>query len=530
LFFEIQGDRVVFGKRFDHQRGAGIMAQGILGFQYEAERPGVGVTALAGLPLYLDLIVVSGLILAIKQYISVAGKQGWLDLQMVLALIFLNLAGGDCVDDLERLEHDAGFREIMKSIERSLLSRAERKALAARWRRERVRTLPSPSSMLEWLDRFHDEETGKERVVGTAIIPAVTQKIKSLWNVNQSFLAFQQKQSGIDAATLDMDATLIGTHKRDALYCYKSFKAYQPLNCWWAEQNVMLYSEFRDGNVPAGFEHLRFLKDSLRAAETAGIKKVYFRADTAAYQQDLLLYCGEGKDERYGVIEFSVSVDVTKEFRAAVLDVSEDAWKPLYRTVDGQRYKTDQEWAEVCFVPNWVGHSKKRKDYRFLAIREPLRQLDLGDADDLPFPTQGFGAKGRFKLFGVVTNRTLLPGDEVIWWHRERCGKSEEAHSVLKEDLAGGQLPSGKFGANAAWWAIVILAHNINALMKQQVLGKNWANKRMKALRFALINLPGRVITHARKLIIRVTGAGDTLSLILSARKKIRSLASEPAG
>jgi hypothetical protein len=30
------------------------------------------------------------------------------------------------------------------------------------------------------------------------------------------------------------DATLIETHKRDALPCYKGFKAYQPLNCWWA--------------------------------------------------------------------------------------------------------------------------------------------------------------------------------------------------------------------------------------------------------------------------------------------------------
>jgi len=30
----------------------------------------------------------------------------------------------------------------------------------------------------------------------------------------------------------------------------------------------------------------------------------------------------------------------------------------------------------------------------------------------------------------------------VIWWHRERCGKSEEVHSVLKEDLAGGQMLS----------------------------------------------------------------------------------------
>ena len=98
-------------------------------------------------------------------------------------------------------------------------------------------------------------------------------------------------------------------------------------------------------------------------------------------------------------------------------------------------------------VPNWAGHGKKRADYRFLAIREPLRQLALGDADQLPFPTEVFGAKGRFKLFGVVTNRTASgdqpPGLTRGWWHRERCGKSEEVHAVMKSDLAGGRCPRG---------------------------------------------------------------------------------------
>jgi len=33
-----------------------------------------------------------------------------------------------------------------------------------------------------------------------------------------------------------------------------------------------------------------------------------------------------------------------------------------------------------------------------------------------------------------------------------RCGRSEEAHAVMKEDFAGGKLPSEDFGENAAWW------------------------------------------------------------------------------
>jgi hypothetical protein len=309
---------------------------------------------------------------------------------------------------------------------------------------------------------------------------------------------------------------------------YKKFKAYQPLNSWWAEQGVMLYSEFRDGNVPAGHEQLRVLKTSL-AHLPASVTKVSLRSDTAGYQEELLLYCGEGKDPRFGVIDFAIGADVTQPFRAAVLSTAESEWKPLIRMVDGQPQQTDQEWAEVCYVPDWASYSRKRADYRFLAIREPLRQLALGDEANLPFPTQEFGQKGTFKLFGTVTNRKD-PGDQVIWWLRERCGKSEEVHSVMKSDLAGGQLPSGLFGANAAWWALMILALNLNAAMKRLVLGKDWMTKRMKALRFHLIGLPGRVVSHARRLIIRLGAGAEALSLFVTARQTIRALACGPGG
>jgi hypothetical protein len=505
------------------------MAQGALPFQYEAETTASGVTALGGLPVYLDLIKASGLDGAIKKYVRVAGEQGWLDLQMIVALIVLNLAGGDGLEDLERLEQDAGFAQVMREVERRLLSRAERRALRARWRKPRTRALPSPSAMADWLARFHDAAAGQPRPPGSAIIPAMAEPVRALWQVNQALLGFLQTHRRQTVATLDMDATLIETHKREALYCYKGFKAYQPLNCWWAEQGVVLHSEFRDGNVPAGYQQLRVLKECLAAASAAGVSKVCLRSDSAGYQQDLLLYCGEGRDERFGVIEFAVSADVTEEFRKAVRAVAEADWQPLYRTVEGQRDKTDQEFAEVCFVPTWAGHSKKRADYRFLAIREPLRQLDLGDVEQLPFPTAEFGSKGCFKLFGVVTNRQL-PGDQVIWWLRERCGKSEEVHAVMKTDLAGGRMPAGRFGANAAWWTIMILAHNLNALMKRLVLGPAWVARRMKALRFALINLPGRILRHGRRLIIRVGAAGETLALLLSVRRTIRALAVGPAG
>jgi hypothetical protein len=519
-----------------------MVAQGVLGFQYESDSSGTGLTSLAGLPLYLDLIHASGLAAAIRQQVHVAGTQGWLDIQMVLAVIFLNLAGGDCMEDLERLESDSGFAAILQAIERNLLSRAERRSLKTRWRRTRERAVPSPSALSGWLERFHDPAAPKA-VAGSAFIPAMTEELRGLWRVNQALLGFMQTHQPSTSATLDMDATLIETHKRDALPCYKGFKAYQPLNCWWAEQGAMLYSEFRDGNVPAGHEQLRVMKHCLRYLP-ASVTKISLRSDTAGYQEELLLYCGEGKDPRFGVIDFAsaltahgsigplrgpIGADVTEAFRAAVLATAESEWKPLTRMFDGQPQQTDQEYAEICYVPAWAGHSRKQADYRFLAIREPLRQLALGDEANLPFPTQAFGQKGIHKLFGVVTNRKD-PGDQVIWWLRERCGKSEEVHSVMKSDLAGGQLPSGLFGANAAWWTLMILALNLNAVMKRLVLGKGWVTKRMKALRFRLIGLPGRVVSHARKLIIRLGAGAEALATFINARQTIRALACGPAG
>ena len=326
-------------------------------------------------------------------------------------------------------------------------------------------------------------------------------------------------QHPVAQATLDMDATLIETQN-------KHFKAYQPLNTWWAEQGLIVHSEFRDGNVPAGHEQLRVLEEAARLLPP-GVTKLSLRSDTAAYQQDLLKYCAEGKNERFGVIEFAVGADVTREFEQAAAELPESAWRPLDRIVDGERCATDQQWAEVGYVPNWAAMSKRAPDYRFLAIREPFRELDFGDAEQLPFPTMSFGTAGRYKLFGLVTNRTL-PGDDVIRWQRERCGKSEEAHAVMKDDLAGGRLPSGLFGANAAWWAIMVLAHNLNALMKHRVLGGDWAARRMKAMRFHLIALPGRVVRHARRLIVRLSAGA--LDLIRDARAAILSLQPAPSG
>jgi hypothetical protein len=210
---------------------------------------------------------------------------------------------------------------------------------------------------------------------------------------------------------------------------------------------------------------------------------------------------------------------VTPEFKKAVLtEVSQQDWQPIYREFDGKRIQTNQEWAEVCFIPNAISHRLDAPVYRYLAIREPMGSMDLPGMPQQEFPFQTVQmALQQYKLFGLVTNMDW-DGEKLIHWHRERCGKSEEAHSVMK----------GDFGENAAWWWIMMLAMNCNTIMKRLILGGSWASRRMKAIRFSLITIPGRIVERSRELIIRLVKGHPVLELYLEARRRIRGMIPAP--
>ncbi len=507
------------------------MTQGVLPYKYEEERSDGGMTALAGLPIYMDLATALGLADCIRDHVHVRESgQGWTDEQAVLSLILLNLAGGDCVDDIKILEKDEGFCKILGRVETKGLRREQRRELERRWRKERHRSVPSPSALFRYLEAFHDPGEERKRREGKAFIPAPNPYLRGLREVNRDFVASIQRRHCEKEATLDTDATLIETQKKEALFSYEGYKAYQPFNVWWAEQGLVLHTEFRDGNVGAGYEQLRVLQEALEMLPE-GVTKVYLRSDAAGYEHDLLRYCEKGENKRFGKIEFAMGVDVTPEFKKSVANVEESEWKPLWKEIQGNKIKTEIEWAEVCFVPTAISRSKRDPDYRYLAIRELLEQPELPGMErhvELPFPTISMERK-RYKIFGVVTNRDT-EGNELIHWLHKRCGKSEEAHSVMKEDLGGGKLPSSAFGENAAWWWVMILALNLNSAMKQIVLEGSWAAKRMKALRFSLIGLPGRVVEHARGLIIRLVKNHPSLAVLVRARQRMMELGCVPSG
>ncbi len=180
------------------------MQHATLPFHYAEEDESTGMTALSWLPAYLDLTFVARLGASVRRHVGVReGAQGWTDAQIVVALMMLNLAGGETVDDLRLLEKDEGLGRALLTAETHRMRRAQRN----RWRKERSRTVRSPTVVFRYLNRFHDEAEEAGRRSRKAFIPAA-------------------------------NATLIGTHKRQACYCYKKHKAYQPLTTYWHEADL----------------------------------------------------------------------------------------------------------------------------------------------------------------------------------------------------------------------------------------------------------------------------------------------------
>ena len=220
------------------------MAQGALPFQYAEERRSAGVTALAGLAAYLDLAQVAGLHESVRRHLVVnQGRQGWTDSQIVISLMLLNLAGGECVEDMRLLEKDDGVGRLLRLAETHGMRRRERRALLGRWRRERRRNVPSASAAFRFLNRFHDEEEERRRLEHTAFIPAT---------IDLQGAQSQRRLGGLRSETYkhkqaDMDATLVETHKEQPGIATRNtaYAAFGPKRTWsWAGRQ-------RSGGLPA---------------------------------------------------------------------------------------------------------------------------------------------------------------------------------------------------------------------------------------------------------------------------------------
>ena len=334
------------------------------------------------------------------------------------------------------------------------------------WQELGLRAVPDAGTVGDWLRR--QGERGGE----------------GMERVNQELIQDALQQEG-EELILDVDATEIEAEKQEAKWTYHQVQGYMPLVGY--VHGLCVGQEFREGNVSPGAGLLRFAQ-KCEAALPEG-KRIYFRSDSAAYQAEVIdHYSQPGRT-------FTITADLDAAVKQAIKNLAESEWKP-YRTAEG--LATDREIAETVHSMN-----RTKQAFRLIVLRWLNPQPNLFEAE-------------RYGYHAVASNREEGAA-EVICKHNGR-GNGENWHKELKRGVGMEQMPCGQFQANAMYFAVGVLAYNLAQLLKRQVLPESYRTATLATLRWKVYRLAGKLVRHARGLILQIKADTEKWLLLQSAR------------
>ena len=169
--------------------------------------------------------------------------------QQVESLLLLHAAGGDCMQDMQRLRQDGAVTKML--------------GYAA----------PSERCVADFLEAFHDPDkvaqarAQAQRQKQLSFIPEENSALSGLGQVACGVvhaIAARSKKPET-RATIDQDATIIESHKHQAQWTYEGTRGYQPMVAMWVETGLIVADEFRDGNVPAQSSPLTCAQEAFAA-------------------------------------------------------------------------------------------------------------------------------------------------------------------------------------------------------------------------------------------------------------------------
>lgn len=410
-------------------------------------------------------------------------ERGCSDGQYIESIVLLQTAGGDCPEDMSLIAGD-------DCLERGLGF-----------------GLPKTGAVRAFLNRFHDEQielARPPRDVQKSFIMPSSKPVEGLQSVlaggvRRTAKLYAEQGQTLRIATVDQDATIIESHKESALAHYKGGRGYQPMVAVWAEADLVLADEFRDGNVPAQQEPLACAKLAF-AALPETIQARYFRGDSACHENELLgwLKHPDREKEPGGRIGFAVSARMSPQLSKALAQLPDSQWKSFDKEADG----TKRQWAEVDFVPGEAGEKKDSQPLRYVGLRllKPQGVL-FNDGTDRHH-------------HAVVSNLKDWDGAKLLNWHREKAGTVEHVHDEIKNALAGGHMPSQHFAVNAAWFKLALLSYNIASAIKGLCFSAEERTVRFKKYRLLLVHLAGRMSRFQCKLRLRFRASKEAIARV----------------
>ena len=471
------------------------MSQGLLPYTVEVVEAVDGLTSRAGLPLVLETRRALGLPRVIREHVHLRARQrGYTEAEQLEALVVLLAAGGDGLADIGVLPAAGGLGRLLE------------------------RQLPSADALCHCLSACHDDRliaaAQTQRPSGqVAYIPAEHVALRGLAHVNTALVHRVAVQGKSATATLAHDATIQESHKREALSPYKGGRGSQPTAVVWGEQDLVVADAYRDGNVGAGMATLPRIQRAF-ASLPATVTTFAFRADTACYDEPTLQWLADPARPGgpAGPLGVPIGADMTQDLPAGCAAVADGRWH-LFE----DRPDETVPCPEVEFTPGTGTKDAQPLRYVALRIRKKQGQLFASGADT--------------KSLALVSTRWALPAAALLRWHWQKAGTIARVHAITKNALGAAVPPCGRFGANAAWYRLSLLPDNVLSALTSLALPPSLSTARPKRLRFTLFTLAGRLVTHARQLVLRVSADAERLAGLIAARARLALVAQAlPAG
>ena len=285
---------------------------------------------------------------------------------------------------------------------------------------------------------------------------------------------------GAAPVTIDLDSTVCETYglaKEGATgFTYNHVRGYHPLLAVAAGTGDVLHARLRSGSANTIRGAANFLVETITRVRAAGVPgELTLRADSGFYAREVITAC-----RRHGV-RFSITMRIHRELRDRIAALPEDVWTPIAYPIAG-----GADVAEIAYTP-FVKYGRA-VPFRLIIRRvrpKPGSQLALfTDYSYHPFLTDRAG-----ETLALETD------------HR-RHAEIENAIRDLKYGMGLNHLPSGKFGANGAWLAVQVMAHNLARWTARIGLGAGIVTT--KTLRRRLFGIVARLTRSARRVTLHL--------------------------
>lgn len=270
--------------------------------------------------------------------------------------------------------------------------------------------------------------------------------------------------------TIDMDSSIhetYGLKKQGAKFGYSKVRGYHPLYAVVAGTGDVVHCRMRGGNANSGRGAAGFLTETFNRVRAAGATgPMVMRADSGFYSRTVINAC------RRADVRFSVTVRLNKGIHNAIAKIDEQAWTPIPYFLDG---------ADVA-----------ETKYRAFGKKQPEVRLIVRRVKPTPGTQQALFHTYTYHAF--ITDRT---GDTVeLEADHRRHAVVEDAIRDLKYGVGLNHFPSGKFGANAAWLGLNVIAHNLARWVSR--LGFEESLIATDTLRRQHLRCPARISRSAR--------------------------------